>query len=419
MNWERTAKQAEAVRLLAAYNEVMLFGGSRAGKTFILIYCMLVRAIKAPYTRHLILRKHLSHIRTSIWRDTLPKVLSVAFPALVRGVHYDPHEAEMWVGLWNGSEIWLGGLDDGERVEKILGTEYATIYINEASQVDWDSIQTVRTRLAQKCPLRNVMWFDCNPPSKRHWAYGYFVERIDPTTGEKVANPAYAGSMLMNPVDNLDNLPDDYLERLETLPKRQRERFLLGLFTSDTEGALWSYEDIEGAKARPRCAPRTTIIAVDPAVTANSTSDETGIVVMTADDEDGATVEADLSIRAKADIWASQVVRAYHEYEADAVVAEVNQGGDLVELAIKQIDRSVNVRTVRASKGKFARAEPVQALYAQGKITHAPGLDELEDQMLTWVPNQSKGSPDRIDALVWGAFDLLLDRAPEPGIRYL
>jgi len=145
-----TPKQREANRLLAsAARNIMLRGGSRSGKTFILCRAIVQRAINAPASRHVIFRFRFNHAKTSVWADTLPKVLKLCFPQL--RVRFD--KTDFYVELPNGSQIWIAGLDDKERVEKILGQEYATLYFNESSQIPWGSVETAMSRLAQKCEL--------------------------------------------------------------------------------------------------------------------------------------------------------------------------------------------------------------------------------------------------------------------------
>ena len=155
----------------------------------------------------------------------------------------------------NGSEIWIGGLDDGERVEKILGNEYATIYFNESSQLDWKAIGIVKTRLAMKCPgLINKLYFDCNPPNKRHWTYKLWIQKQQPDDNTPLKTPDLYACMRMNPTDNSVNLAENYIEQsLISLSERDRKRFLMGEFGDDAEGALFKYADI--AKNRVACSP--------------------------------------------------------------------------------------------------------------------------------------------------------------------
>ncbi len=161
-----------------------------------------------------------------------------------------------------------------------------------------------------------------------------------------------------------------------------------------------------------------TVVAIDPPATGGKASDACGIVVASRAGED-AVVRADLSFGPAApEAWARRAVAAFHEYAADCIVAEVNQGGDMVAAIIAQADPEVPVRSVRARRGKWLRAEPVAALYGNGRVAHAAGLTALEDEMCAFgADGLSDGhSPDRVDALVWALTELLLAHA-EPRIR--
>lgn len=180
-------------------------------------------------------------------------------------------------------------------------------------------------------------------------------------------------------------------------------------------GALWSRELLESAHLLPEDElpdMARIVVAVDPAVTSGEDSDETGIIVAGVTSDDVAYVLADETCRRSPEGWAKVVVSNYHRYGADRVVAEVNNGGDLVETVLRTHDRSVSYKPVRASRGKRTRAEPVAALYEQGRVRHAPGLDALEDQMVAFLPDQRE-SPDRVDALVWGLTELVVEGTRE------
>jgi len=156
---------------------------------------------------------------------------------------------------------------------------------------------------------------------------------------------------------------------------------------------------------------------VDPAVTSGEDSDETGIIAVGRADNHGYVLE-DRSCRLPAvgpggDGWATRTVELYHALRADLVVAESNQGGDLVKHTIHTIDPTVPVKLVHASRGKVTRAEPVAAIYEQGRAHHVGALPTLEDQMASMMPGMSK-SPDRVDALVWAFWELFLEKDPEP-----
>lgn len=407
--FSKTPKQVELTNLQTLYMFVMAYGGSRSGKTFLTLRNIVIRACLFK-SRHLVARLRFNHVKQSVVLDTFPKMMALCFP----GLRYHLNRADWYVSFPNGSEIWFGGLDDKERVDKILGNEYSTIFLNECSQLSWEACTTVMSRLAEKSGLVNRMFFDCNPVGMKHWTYTVFQQGQDPVTGELIAGRELYASMQINPIDNLENLPEHYLKMLESLPKRQRQRFLEGRFLKDVDGALWTDAMVEAALLKKRGAIIKTIIAVDPAVTNRPDSDETGIIPMSLDENREGIVHDDLSIKASTGTWAQRVVNAYHEYRANCVVAEVNQGGDLVVDAIRNLDSTIKVVKVHAAKGKFARAEPVSMLYEQGKIAHEKRLPELEAQMTEWVPLNSKKSPDRLDALVWGLTHLI---QPKPLIH--
>ncbi|HVX57801.1 MAG TPA: hypothetical protein VHA37_08805, partial [Candidatus Saccharimonadales bacterium] len=179
----------------------------------------------------------------------------------------------------------------------------------------------------------------------------------------------------------------------------------------DLPGALWTRDMFRrwngGATAR-------VVVAVDPPATSTAHSDGCGIVVA-GRTEAGAAVLRDLTLRTAAPLqWAGRAVEAFHAHKADCIVAEANQGGDMVRAVLAQVDASVPVRLVHATRGKWVRAEPVAALYAQGRVAHAAGLSALEDEMCSFgVDGMAEGhSPDRVDALVWAVTELMLRDAP-------
>ena len=189
-----------------------------------------------------------------------------------------------------------------------------------------------------------------------------------------------------------------------------------GELIEDMPGALWSREML---RQDASIEPDRIVVAIDPPVTSGLKSDACGIVVA-GRCKDRAVVLADLTIQPAAPLeWASRAVRAFHMFRADCIIAEVNQGGEMVKIVIAQVDGKVPVRAVHASRGKWLRAEPVAALYAQGRVVHRPGLTALEDQMCTFggPVRAASNSPDRVDALVWALTELMLNDGPEPRLR--
>jgi len=403
----KTARQKEAIALLTGdARHILLFGGSRSGKTFLLVYALIVRALKAK-SRHLILRLRFNHVKTSVWHDTLPKVVKLICPEVKLKWNY----ADFFVRFPNSSEIWIGGLDDKERTEKILGTEYSTILFNECSQLTYDSVQMALPRLAEKTELVNKAYYDCNPPSKKHWTYLTFIEKIEPETKQKHIQPELYATLLMNPADNQENLPEGYIETiLQGLSRRKRERFLLGLWRDEVEGALWKEEDILRIAATEIELERI-VIGIDPAASVGDDSDETGIIIAGKMGNKFIVLE-DLSGQFTPHQWAKRAIEAYDEWKADLIVGEVNNGGDMVETIIKTINSTIPFKKVWASRGKAVRAEPIEALYEQGRGYHCGIFPELEDQMTSWEAGKTRQengfSPDRLDALVWAGTELML-----------
>lgn len=210
--------------------------------------------------------------------------------------------------------------------------------------------------------------------------------------------------------DNRANLAPAFLDTI--IRKYEGTRLgrqeLYAEVLDDVPGALWTRAMIDAAN-QPHATPDLVrvVVAIDPAVTSGEDSDETGIIVAGLDATGLAHVLADRTCRMSPDGWARRAVTAFDEFKADRIVAEVNNGGDLVEATIRTVRRNIPYLKVHASRGKRIRAEPIAALYEQGRVRHAPGLTALEDQMLTFLPEGNEGSPDRVDALVWALTELI------------
>jgi phage terminase large subunit-like protein len=185
----------------------------------------------------------------------------------------------------------------------------------------------------------------------------------------------------------------------------------------EVEGALWTLNMIEETRVTKIPEMSRVVVAIDPAMTSGEDADETGIVVAGRGIDGHAYILRDLTCRLSPNAWAGRAVNAYREFGADRIVAEVNNGGDLVEDVIRVVDRNVSYRAVRASRGKVVRAEPIAALYEQKKVHHVGIFEELEAEMCSFVPDHLDASPDRVDALVWALTELMVNRLPEPNIR--
>ncbi len=214
--------------------------------------------------------------------------------------------------------------------------------------------------------------------------------------------------------DNAANLAAPFLKKITAKFEGTRlgRQELNAELLDDNPNALWKRSDIDKSRRKQGEVPafRRIVVAVDPAVTNNSESDETGIVVAALGEDGRGYVLDDLTCKESPAGWAKAALDAYKKYGADRIVAETNQGGDMVEAMFRSITATVSYQGVHASRGKFSRAEPVAALYEQGKVSHVGSLAYLEDQMCDYDPQVATRSPDRMDALVWALTALMIDQ---------
>jgi phage terminase large subunit-like protein len=424
-----TPKQAECTEYqrVGNYTHFLTPGGGRSTKTFRHVRLMCARAILASQSRHAIVRRHFRTVKASVMRDTFPKVMRLCFP----GVAWSLNKTDAFAAFPNGSEIWFLGLDDETRAEKVLGMEFATIFLNEISELAYSSASLILTRLAQNVALPSggmlplMALYDCNPPkTKKHWSYQLFFDKSDPITAKPLPNPGDYGVFSMNPRDN-PLLPEATKRLYQNMSPSDRKRFWDGEYGDDA-GGMWTWADFRPMPARDKLPDfRRIVVAVDPpagTMRANAENGqlgaEAGIVIAALGTDGRAYVLADRSIRGQPEEWGQVAVRAYTSLQADCIVGEVNQGGDMVRAVIHAVDPRVNFKAVRASRGKAKRAEPVRALYGEKQVFHATGLDTLETQMCEFTTDFDVAaagySPDRVDALVWALTELML--SPQHGV---
>lgn len=430
-----TAKQEEARALMSSsVKHVLLDGGSRSGKTWLECRQIVARALKAPKSRHAILRFKFKHVKESVGMDTLPNVLDKCFP----GIDYRLNKSDWVFYFGNQSEIWLGGLDDKERTEKILGKEFATILLNECSQISWAARNLAVTRLAQKCtydykgrqvvlPLK--MYYDCNPPSKAHWAYQVFYLHQEPESKQPLADPQMYGVVKINPKDNVANLAEDYIRELENQSGRMKRRFLEGEYGEVAPGALWTEELIDkyrtdGDEELPDL--QRIVVSVDPSGASeedNKENDEIGIAVIGLGVDGRAYMLEDLTVKGGPKKWGSVAVNGFLRHKADIIIGETNYGGEMVKFVVESAAaaESVNIKfkKITASRGKVVRAEPISALHEQGKIRFCGRFIQLEEELCAFTTTGYVGprSPNRADAFVWGITELFPGLVKEKHVK--
>lgn len=390
----------------------LLVGGSRSGKTYLGVRQTVMRACRSANSRHAIFRLRFNALRASIWLDTFPKVMRECFPT----IPYEDKRQDGYTLFPNGAELWYGGLDDKERVEKILGMEFATLYFNECSQIPYASVLTAQTRLAQQAPgLTNRAFYDLNPTGTAHWTHRLFVEKVDPITRLALPNPEQYAHIFINPRDNAANIDPEYIKSLEAMPERQRKRFLDGKYVAEIDGALWTLEILDRQRVAREDMPelKRIVVVVDPSGASGPEdyrSDEIGMVVCGLGVDGNGYVLADITGRFSPEVWGRMACDAWRKYGADAIIGEKNFGGDMVRAVIQASDRNAPVKLITASRGKTQRAEPVAALYEQGKVFHVGKFADMEDQMTNFSTAGYLGdrSPDRADATVWGITELMI-----------
>jgi predicted phage terminase large subunit-like protein len=299
------------------------------------------------------------------------------------------------VQLASGGSVFVDGADDGAL--RVQGKNLAGVWADEVGL--WKPTQWKRAWdesigfAVRKAPAIRIA---TGTPKRGH-----------PLPRLLMSSPSVAQTLLLTE-DNVANLDPATVARWKaqyegtTLGRQE----LYGELLDDAEGALWNRSDI---RYRPAIQMSRIVVAIDPAVTAEANSDETGIVVVGKGIDGAAYVLEDRSGTYSPLQWARQAIDAYAVRDADLIVAEANNGGDMVRLTLNTVDNRVPVKLVHASKGKFARAEPVKAKYEQSLVFHTEPMPDLEDQMCNWSPRDGTRSPDRIDALVWALTDLMLD----------
>jgi len=237
--YKNTVAQNLAVKKIIETNaaDFCLEGGSRSGKSFLIMKLLIIRASKIK-SDHLIARETFNSAKISIWNKTLPDVMSLVFPSL----SYNLDNKDHICSLPNKSTIRIAGLDDVKKIERALGTEYSTLWINEANQVSYSAVSKLKTRLAQKNSLLKRVFYDLNPTHTTSWVYQLFHDKVNPQDGEMLEQPNGYDFFKMNPQDNVDNIDSNYLTMLNQLPEKEKKRFLLGEYDSkDNEAAVYSF----------------------------------------------------------------------------------------------------------------------------------------------------------------------------------
>ena len=386
----------------------LLYGGSGSGKTALICMLIIKRALKCK-SRHAIARRSKTECIKLIGKKTLPECFEAL--GMVEDEDWD-YVNDIVTIFKTGSEIHILGMDtkDGQ-YKKVLGDEYSTLYFNESNDIAYVAAEYGISRMRQQNILKKRIFYDCNPPSKSHWLYKLFFLNVDPVDQAKKDADNYLAIQL-NPYSNIDNLDESYIKQLESMSPARRKKFFEGEFGEIAIGKVFNSTDINMHKIMFDEMPAldVVVVSVDPNISSKKGSDDCGIIIGgKCYDSDEYYVYFDGTVEgAGPGVWPGRVCQLFKGNMANYVLAEVNQGGELVTMAIKGYvssdgsvtGKNVPVKTVHAKIGKAARAEPIAEIYAQGRVHHVDGLSALEDEMTEWDPETTPESPNRIDALV-------------------
>ncbi|MEK7454724.1 MAG: phage terminase large subunit [Pseudomonadota bacterium] len=420
--------QLALVDLVAKHKFTCAYGSSRGGKSYTLFSLMVVRALAFKGSNHCVIRQTAASIPSTIW-PTAMMVLKALAPGYREEI--DVNSSNRCITLHNGSKIWFFGAQDDAAVEKIMGAEFATIFLNEIVNLDLKTYNKVITRLnandidedGDRIDLKLLA--DCNPKSKAHWVYQIWglkqVPDKEPPT--PLFNPDAFGWMAFDRNSNPD-VDASYYDELRNLSDEEQARFLDGEWYDESVGALFSRADLKDNRATTPDLDDfdLTVVAIDPAVSNNPDSDETGIFVAGAVGEEPEAHYypiADLSGHYHPQEWATKAIEAYWRYGAKCIVVETTMGGNQNAYTLRSIDPRVSIVEVNPGRGqgKNERAKPIATLMRSGRIHHPydDQFKELERQMLAMTGDYDRKrqkSPDRLDAYVYAISELLTGKGP-------
>ena len=397
-DWRLWARPEQQFNISDLYTAILLLCGRGWGKSHWLSNAIVDDALSAPNRRLLLMAADYNNLKkVNFLGDS--GIINTINPNL----EYEFNKVDLTLTFANGSQIVSYS---AEAYDKTRGSQFHNAYLDELAAWQYAVEGLEAARLVLRLGSNPRMFIATTP-------------RPTPV----IKQLAVDERTLVIKGLTADNyfLPPSYLEELRrTLTDRMFRQECLAEILDDNPYALWQMAQIDRDRVSKAPELRRIVVAIDPAVTSNEESDETGIVVMGLGYDNKGYVLEDCSMSAATpDQWAKRAIEAYYKWGADRIVAEVNQGGDMVETVIRNADRSMPpVRKVRATKGKELRAEPIAAFYERGEVCHVGRHDLLERQMTEWNPTSKGRSPDRIDALVWAATELMTKPQATASVSY-
>lgn len=379
----------------------MITGGRGSGKS----YAVSLFLLNLTYeTAHVILftRWTLTSAHISIIPEFIEKI-----EALRKEADFEITNTEI-VNKHTGSRILFRGIktSQGTATANLKSIQGVTTWCLDEAEELTDEDVFDRIDLSVRSTVHpNRVILVMNPSYKGHFIYQRWL------ANGKQEDTTYIHTTYS---DNRRNLSESFLQAAEKTRQLNLLRYnhlFQGAWLDDAEGILWNRKMLEQCRTEIKPELKRVIVAIDPATTKTMDSDETGITVLGQGINGHVYLLEDLSGKYSPNEWATVATQAVKRHEADAIIAEKNQGGDMVQAVLRQYDKTTRVKLVTATKGKATRAEPVYSLYEQGKVWHVGHFPQLEQQMVTFNPDQMEGSPDRVDALVWGVTELAHQKA--------
>lgn len=390
---------------------VIVTGGRGSGKSFAVALCLAL-LLREPGYRILFTRYTLVSARDSIIPEFLAKV-----DLLGCGGEFDATAQDV-TNTVSGSDILFRGIQtsSGNQTAKLKSLHGINVWVlDEAEEMaDEDAFDKINLSV-RDTRHPNLVVLALNPCHKAHWIYRRWFDGLPPEfcgvrNGVTYIHTTYEDNRPSLPGAK-PHLPADILAEGEAMrlanPTRYN-RVFRGHWAAEIQGALWTWEMIDRHRMRNGSPPdlARVVVAVDPAATSTERADETGIVCAGVGIDGHFYVLSDLTLRASPAGWAQAAVGEYRRRQADRIVGEVNNGGEMVEATLRNVGELVSYSAVHATRGKLMRAEPIAALYEQGRVHHIGTFPALETEMMTYAGREGEKSPNRLDALVWALTEL-------------
>lgn len=390
---------------------ILAWGGARSGKTWLFLTVIILRCFLYPGSKHLVVRFKRNSLHKSVWNDTFPKVLK-ARGLMGLGILFN--KTELSATFPNGSQIWFNGLNTDDAVEAVLGTEYGTIYINEASEIKKFSIvEKLMTRLNDSSvhyltgkKIIPKMFVDCNPPRKSHWIYKLFIKGINPESGEEVDIDEFA-HIQVNPDDNKELMGEGHLKRLQGLSVAQKKRFYYGEFTDAEVGKVFCKEWFKYYDILEDRRYLYIIQSWDTAYKAKEFNDPSvGTTWGVRKTKVGKLVYDLLDVvvlKLSYPDLRNYIIEYAKEWTADWVLIEDAASGQSLLQEIPNLDKQRNyvpIKVDRISGGKMVRAQLCSSDFEAGIVNfanRADWLESLEDELLEF--DEEADEDNRVDSV--------------------